>query len=361
MSAPLVLALDAMGGDYAPKMVLKGVKIARKRYPNVHFLLFGDEKMLEPLLKKKLRKICTIRHTPDVITNDDKPSQAVRTGRKSSMWLAIKAVKDGEAAGVVSAGNTGALMAMAKLSLRTLPGIDRPAIATLLPTINGETVMLDLGANTECAANNLVEFAVMGEVFARCLLGLARPTVGLLNIGSEELKGTEALRQASAILRESAPETMEFKGFIEGNDIGQGTVDVVVTDGFTGNVALKTAEGTAKLYTEFLRNAFKSSIFAKIGYLLSKRALNMVKKRTDPRRYNGAMFLGLNGVCIKSHGGTDALGFANAIGVAVDLIANDLNAKIKEECRHFVAEAVPAAIAGPDVTGPDDVTTVSDQ
>lgn len=347
MSAPLVLALDAMGGDYAPDMVLKGVKIARKRYPNVHFLLYGDEQLLEPLLTKKLRKICTICHTPDVITNDAKPSQAVRTGRKSSMWLAIQAVKNGEAAGVVSAGNTGALMAMAKLSLRTLPGIDRPAIATLLPTIRGETVMLDLGANTECAANNLVEFAVMGEVFARCLLGLARPTVALLNIGSEELKGTDSLRQASATLRTSAPETMEFTGFVEGNDIGQGVVDVVVTDGFTGNVALKTAEGTAKLYSEYLRSAFQTNLLAKIGYLLSRSALNLVKKRTDPRRYNGAMFLGLNGVCIKSHGGTDALGFANAIGVAIDLIANDLNAKIKEECRHFVvmpeAKAIPAS------------------
>lgn len=335
MSAPLVLALDAMGGDHAPKMVLKGVKIARKRYPNVHFLLFGDEQRLKPLLKKKLRAVCTIRHTPDVVTNDDKPSQAVRQGRNSSMWQAIKAVKDGEAAGVVSAGNTGALMAMAKLNLRTLPGIDRPAIATLLPTIQGESVMLDLGANTECAANNLVEFAVMGEVFARTLLGLERPRVGLLNIGAEELKGTESLRQAATTLRDSAPETMEFHGFVEGDDIGKGTVDVVVTDGFTGNVALKTAEGTAKLYSSFLRSAFESSIIAKIGYVLARGALDKVRRRTDPRRYNGAMFLGLNGICVKSHGGTDALGFANAIGVAVDLISNDLNLKIKDECRHL--------------------------
>lgn len=358
MGAPLVLALDAMGGDHAPGMVIKGVKIARKRYPNVHFLLFGDEEKLRPLLKKKLQQVCTIRHAPDVVTNEAKPTQALRTGRKSSMWLAIKAVKDGEAAGVVSAGNTGALMAMAKLSLRTLPGIDRPALAQLLPTTAGESVMLDLGANTECAANNLVEFAVMGEVFARTLLGLARPTVGLLNIGAEELKGTEALRQAAATLREQAPETMDFRGFVEGNDIGAGVVDVVVTDGFTGNVALKTAEGTAKLYSQFLRDAFQSSAIAKIGYLLARSALDKVKVRTDPRRYNGAMFLGLNGICVKSHGGTDHVGFANAIGVAVDLIANDLNAKIKDECRAIAEHAPPAdgesdtPDAGPDSSSP---------
>lgn len=345
MSAPLVLALDAMGGDAAPKMVLKGVKIARKRHPNVHFLLFGDEARLAPLLKKKLRKVCTIRHAPDVVTGDAKPSQAVRQGRQSSMWLAIKAVKDGEAAGIVSAGNTGALMAMAKLSLRTLPGIDRPAIATLLPTIRGESVMLDLGANTECAANNLVEFAVMGEVFSRTLLGIDRPSVGLLNIGSEDLKGTDSLRQAATILREQKLGTMDYYGFVEGDDIGKGTVDVVVTDGFTGNVALKTAEGTAKLYSQFLKDAFKASLVAKIGYLLARRALESVRKRTDPRRYNGAMFIGLNGVCVKSHGGTDALGFANAIGVAVNLVSNDLNSKIKEECQrlysHGRAEDAP--------------------
>lgn len=353
MSAPLVIALDAMGGDAAPKMVLKGVKIARKRYPNVHFLLFGDEARLAPLLKKKLQKVCTIRHAPDIVTGDAKPSQALRQGRQSSMWLAIKAVKDGEAAGVVSAGNTGALMAMAKLSLRTLPGIDRPAIATLLPTIRGESVMLDLGANSECAANNLVEFAVMGEVFSRTLLGVSRPTVGLLNIGSEDLKGTDALRQASTMLREQSLGTMDYQGFVEGDDIGKGTVDVIVTDGFTGNVALKTAEGTAKLYSQFLKDAFKSSLIAKIGYLLARRALESVRKRTDPRRYNGAMFIGLNGVCVKSHGGTDALGFANAIGVAINLVSNDLNSKIKEECQRLYANHA-SDVPGDSASSPTD-------
>jgi len=330
LSEPLVLALDAMGGDAAPQMVVRGMRLARKRYPDVHFLLYGDERQLWPLMKKKVKPSCTIRHCPDVIGAGEKPSQAVRKGRQSSMWQAIRAVKDGEAAGVVSAGNTGALMAMAKLNLRTLPAIDRPAIATLIPTTGGDCVMLDLGANAACDAGNLVDFAVMGEVFARCLLGLRRPSVGLLNIGSEEEKGTEDLREASRILREKALH-LAFHGFVEGDDIGRGTVDVVVTDGFTGNVALKTAEGTAQLYASFLREAFQTSPLAKFGYLFAKQALKRVRERTDPRKYNGAMLLGLNGVCVKSHGGTDAVGFANAIGVAVDLLRNRLNDEIREE------------------------------
>lgn len=334
MSERLTLSLDAMGGDHAPHMVVEGMKIARKRYPEVDYLLFGDEGRIAPLVPPEMRDRVTIRHTDKVIANEDKPSQAVRTGRQSSMGLAIKAVKDGEAAGVVSAGNTGALMAMAKLALRTLPGIDRPAIATLIPTIRGESVMLDLGANTEVQANNLVEFAIMGEVFSRCLLGHVQPSIGLLNIGSEDLKGTDALREAYQTLREH-PLNMRFHGFVEGDDIGAGTVDVVVTDGFTGNVALKTAEGTAKLYTQFLKDAFGSSILAQIGYVFAKGALAKVRKRTDPRRYNGAMLIGLNGICVKSHGGTDELGFANAIGVAVDLIRNRLNERIREECAHL--------------------------
>ncbi|WP_404385943.1 phosphate acyltransferase PlsX [Caenispirillum salinarum] len=334
MSERLTLSLDAMGGDHAPHMVVEGMKIARKRYPDVEYVLFGDEGRIAPLVPQDMRDRVSIRHTDRVISNEEKPSQAVRTGRQSSMGLAIKAVKEGEAAGVVSAGNTGALMAMAKLALRTLPGIDRPAIATLIPTIRGESVMLDLGANTEVQANNLVEFAIMGEVFSRCLLGHVQPSIGLLNIGSEDLKGTDALREAHQILREH-PLNMRFHGFVEGDDIGAGTVDVVVTDGFTGNVALKTAEGTAKLYTKFLKDAFGSSVLAQIGYLLAKGALAKVRQRTDPRRYNGAMLIGLNGICVKSHGGTDALGFANAIGVAVDLIKNRLNERIREECAHL--------------------------
>ncbi len=347
MSAAFTLSLDAMGGDYAPDIVIKGAAIARIRYPNIRFLLHGDETRLQPLLRadKSLADKCTIQHTDQVVTGDAKPSQALRSGRQSSMWKAIEAVKNGEAAGVVSAGNTGALMAMAKVIMRPLPGIDRPAICSLFPTKLGETAMLDLGANAQCDARNLVEFAVMGECFARAMLGLERPSVGLLNIGSEDLKGTGVLREASQALR-SAHLDMEFKGFVEGDDIAAGTVDVVVTDGFTGNVALKTAEGTAKLYSEFLRSAIRSSVMARFGMFFARPALAQVMARTDPRRYNGALFLGLNGVVVKSHGGTDAIGFANAIGVGVDMVSRDLNTRIAEDLARMAAAApVPETVA----------------
>ena len=331
-AASLSIALDAMGGDRAPDMVVKGANIARQRFPNVKFLFFGDEAKLGPLLKRygALSKTSEIRHTDRVIAADDKPSTALRAGRGSSMRLAIDAVQSGEAAGIVSAGNTGALMAIAKFVLRTLPGIDRPAIASFFPTLRGESVMLDMGANLSCDAENLVQFAVMGNVFARTVLGTLKPTVGLLNVGSEEVKGHEAVREAAAILKET-PLPGSFHGFVEGDDIARGTVDVIVTDGFTGNVALKTLEGTAKLYAEFLRRSFKSSMVASLGYLLARPALNALRVRTDPRRYNGAIFLGLNGVAVKSHGGTDALGFANAIGVAVDMVTQKSLDKIRED------------------------------
>ncbi len=340
MSAPQIISIDAMGGDHAPEIVVKGVASARIRYPKAKFLLFGDEAKLKPLVAAEpaLSDCATIRHAPDLITGDAKPSQALRQGRNSSMWKAIEAVKLGEASGVVSAGNTGALMAMSKLIMRTLPGIDRPAICSLFPTRVGETVMLDLGANAVCDARNLVEFAIMGECFARALLGMQRPSIGLLNIGSEDLKGTDTLRQAAQMLRDS-PLELEFHGFIEGDDIAMGTVDVCVTDGFTGNVALKTAEGTAKLFTEFLKSAIKSSWLAMFGMIFAKPALSRMIARTDPRKYNGALFVGLNGVVVKSHGGTDAVGFANAVGVAVDMIARDLNTKIGEELLRINSEA----------------------
>lgn len=337
-----------MGGDHAPKMVIAGAAIAHKRFPDVQFLLFGDEARIAPLLDKSpvLKPLCQIRHTPDFVANEDKPSVALRAGRRSSMRLAIDAVESGEAAAVVSAGNTGALMAMAKVVLRMVPGIDRPAIASYFPTMRGESVMLDLGANVECDADNLVQFAVMGEVFARTVLGVSQPSIGLLNVGSEEQKGHEEVRAAAAQLRNSDL-PVHFHGFVEGDDITAGTVDVVVTDGFSGNIALKTAEGTAKLYSEFLRGAFRSSLIARIGYLFARHALNKVRKRTDPRRYNGALFLGLNGIVVKSHGGTDALGFANAIGVAVDMAANDFNSKIRVELEHLHAAASkPQAATG---------------
>jgi len=333
-----------MGGDNAPRSVVRGANIARKRFPNVDFLLYGDQAKLGLMLKRlpKLRRVSTIMHAPDRVGDDEKPAQALRGGRNSSMRLAIDAVRDGKAEGVVSAGNTGALMAMAKVVLRTLPGIDRPAMASFFPTMKGESVMLDLGANIECSAENLVQFAVMGELFARMVLGSLKPTVGLLNVGSEDVKGHEELRQAAAMLREGKY-PIQFHGFIEGNDIAAGTVDVVVADGFSGNVALKSAEGTARLVSEFLRETFKSSILARIGYLFARFALRKLRVRLDPRRYNGAVFLGLNGIVVKSHGGTDALGFSTAIGVAVDMAQHGFIASMKRE---FERVATPLAVPG---------------
>jgi glycerol-3-phosphate acyltransferase PlsX len=328
----ITIALDAMGGDAAPRIVVAGANIARERLPQVEFLMFGRASEVEPLLDKmeRLKAVTTLVHTDDIVRGDERPSIALRSGRNSSMRLAINAVKEGDAHGVVSAGNTGALMAMSKFVLKTLPGVTRPAIASYFPTLKGEMVMLDLGANISCDAENIVDFAIMGNAFARSILGIADPSYGILNVGSEEIKGHEYLHGASAILR-SVKLPGHFHGFVEGDDIAKGTVDVVVTDGFTGNIALKTAEGTATLFNEFLRQTFRSSTFASLGYLLARPALRKLRKRADPRRYNGAMFLGLNGIAVKSHGGTDALGFASAIDVAVDLHRQDIIAKIQTD------------------------------
>ncbi|WP_366656347.1 phosphate acyltransferase PlsX [Fodinicurvata sp. EGI_FJ10296] len=328
----LTVALDAMGGDNAPECVISGAEIALSRYPDISFLIFGDEKRLRPLIdsRQALAAVSQIRHTDEFVTNDAKPSVALRSGRQSSMRLAIDAVSAGEASCVVSAGNTGALMAMAKYVLKTLPGIDRPAIAAIIPTQKGESVLLDLGANVECKSGHLAQFAVMGALFSKAVLGTRTPTIGLLNVGAEALKGSEVVREAAAILQE-CPLPGRFDGFVEGNDITAGVVDVVVTDGFTGNVALKTAEGTAKLYAEWMKQTLQSSLMARIGYLFARSAFRKLRVRADPRRYNGAMFLGLRGICVKSHGGTDATGFANAIGVAADLAQNSFNAKVIEE------------------------------
>ncbi len=327
----VVLALDGMGGDHAPGVVVNGADIARERYPGTTFLLFGDPAKLKPLVDKRkgLAQVLEIVPAEDAVLADDKPSYALRRRRKSSMWLACEAAGQGRADSVVSAGNTGALLAISMFSMRMLEGADRPALASFVPTTRGESVMLDLGANIECDAGNLAEFAVMGSVFAQVLMGLDAPKVGLLNVGSEELKGHEEVRQAAGWLRrEESP--VSFHGFIEGNDIGSGVVDVVVTDGFTGNIALKSIEGTAKLYTGFVRDVFRTSTFAKIGYLFAAGAWVKFSKRVDPRRYNGGVFLGLDGVCVKSHGGTDDLGFAYAIGVAVDMVRYEYRNKLVE-------------------------------
>ncbi|MBC93710.1 MAG: phosphate acyltransferase [Rhodospirillaceae bacterium] len=328
---PVTIALDAMGGDDAPQIVVAGANIARRRYPHVNFLLYGDEQQISKLISKQrgLRDYVEIYHTSEQVADDDKPSQVIRSGRNTSMWLSLESVKNGTASGAVSAGNTGALMAMAMIQWKNLPGIDRPAIASFFPTLRGETVMLDLGANISCSARNLVQFAVMGEVYSRTILGIEDPTLGLLNVGTEDTKGNLELQKAADIIR-GIDFSGEFVGFVEGDDIPAGAVDVVVTDWFTGNIALKTAEGTAKLINGFVREAFRNSLWAKLGYVFAKHSLDKLRNRSDPRRYNGAMFLGLNGICVKSHGGTDALGFATAIGVAIDMINYGGNQMIAE-------------------------------
>jgi glycerol-3-phosphate acyltransferase PlsX len=324
------LAIDAMGGDAAPEVVLDGLELAAERHPQARFLLVGDEARVGGALarRKRAARVCSLRHAPDVVSGDLKPTAALRM-RGSSMRIAIDAVAAGEASGIVSAGNTGALMALAKIVIKTMPEIDRPALAAIGPSARGDVVLLDLGANVQCDARNLVEFAIMGDAFARVALGLTTPSIGLLNVGSEELKGDDRVRAAAEILRDSHVGT-QFRGFIEGHDITAGTVDVVVTDGFTGNVALKTGEGALKLMRDLLRQVFTSSVPARLGYLLARPALDRLREWMDPRRYNGAILLGLNGVVVKSHGGTDALGFAHAVDVAMDMVTHGYNDRIKD-------------------------------
>ncbi|MFC7609573.1 phosphate acyltransferase PlsX [Teichococcus aestuarii] len=339
------MAIDAMGGDHAPESVLDGLELAAERHPKARFLLVGDEARLGALLARrpKAARVCAIRHAPESIPGDMKPTAALRV-RNSSMRIAIDAVAAGEAAGVVSAGNTGALMALGKIVVKALPEVDRPALAAIGPSARGDVVLLDLGANIVCDPRNLVEFAVMGDAFARAVLGLTKPSIGLLNVGSEELKGDDRVRQAAEMLRETvlAP---NFHGFVEGHDITAGTVDVVVTDGFTGNVALKTGEGAFKLVGTLLKQVFTSSLAAKLGYLLARPALDRLREWMDPRRYNGAVLIGLNGVVVKSHGGTDALGFAHAVDVAMDMVNHRFNDRIREVLATLPPRGKPAVAA----------------
>ena len=337
----ITIALDAMGGDRAPDSVINGAALAGKRYPEATFLIFGDRSRIDPLLDEhlKLQAVSNVVHTEEFVSGDDKPSIAIRQGRKSSMQLAINAVKEGEAQCVVSAGNTGALMAMSKLTLRMLPGIDRPAICALCPTQKGQSAMLDLGANIECNANNLLQFGVLGAAYVKSLLGIKIPTVGLLNVGEEEIKGGDVVKRAAVLFRDS-DFPFDFRGFVEGDDVGAGTVDVFVIDGFTGNLMLKAIEGTVQLYTEYLREAFKSSGGSKLVGLLARNAFKRLKARIDPRIYNGATFLGLNGIVVKSHGSTDDFGFSNAIGVSVDMVKNGLNDIITEELGGYAERKV---------------------
>lgn len=340
MGAPHI-AIDAMGGDEGVRVMLAGVALARRRHGDLRFILFGDETRIKAALANhpNLSAAAEIVHTDLVVASTDKPSQALRKSRGSSMGLAIQAVKSGQAGAAVSAGNTGALMAMAKLSLRTLSGIDRPALAALLPTLgDNDVVMLDLGANTECDARNLLQFAVMGAAYARIVMELPVPRVRLLNIGTEALKGTDVIRDAAAMLRATNNLPLSFDGFIEGDKIGSGDVDVIVAEGFAGNVALKTAEGTARFVTDVLRRAFTSSLRSKAGFLLSRPALHLLKVHLDPNSHNGGVFLGLNGVVVKSHGGADEKGVANAVHVAARLVEEDLSARIAEDLARMGTE-----------------------
>ena len=336
------IALDAMGGDHGPSVVVPGAALALAQHPDSSFILFGDRARIEPLLDSapQLKAASRLVHTDVAVRMDDKPSQALRNGRwKSSMWLAIDAVKKGEADVAISAGNTGALMAMAKFNLKMLPGIERPAIAGQWPTLKGRCIVLDLGASIGADAESLVDMAVMGSAMSRVLFHLDRPTVGLLNIGVEEVKGLEAVREAGRILRDEPLPHMEYVGFVEGDDIGKGKADVVVTEGFAGNIALKAAEGTAHQFADYLRHAISQSIWSKLGYLLAKPAFRMLRDKMDPRKSNGGVFLGLNGVVIKSHGGTDPEGFAAAIDVGYEMVRYALLGKIGATIRRHAGEA----------------------
>jgi glycerol-3-phosphate acyltransferase PlsX len=328
------IAVDAMGGDDGLAVMLAGVALARHQFEGMRFLLVGDETAIREGLKAhpNLSQNSEIVHAPEVVGSSDKPTQAIRRAKKTSMGIAIDLVKQGRAAAAVSSGNTGALMAMAKLSLRMLPGIDRPALAARLPTL-GDTdmVMLDLGANTECDARNLVQFAIMGAAYARTALDIPHPRVALLNIGSEDMKGTDEIRDAAAQLRATPAVDMQFNGFIEGDRLSRGEVDVVVCDGFSGNIALKTAEGTARFVADLLKRAFRSSVRSKLGFLISRPATELLRDHLDPNNHNGAVFLGLNGIVVKSHGGATDRGVATAIGNAAKMVRNDLIRRIADD------------------------------
>jgi len=328
------IAVDAMGGDEGLAVMLAGVARARHRYEGMRFLLVGDEARIAEGLKShpNLSQHSEIVHAPGVVDASEKPSQAIRRAKTTSMGIAIDLVKKGRAGAAVSAGNTGALMAMAKLSLRTLPGIDRPALAAPLPTLgDNDVIMLDLGANTECDARNLIQFAVMGAAYARVVFDLEAPRVALLNIGSEDQKGTGEIREAAGVLRAQTHLPMRFTGFVEGDRLARGDHDVIVCDGFAGNIALKTAEGTARFVADLLKRAFSSSVRSKVGFLISRPATQLLRDHLDPNNHNGAVFLGLGGIVLKSHGGANELGVATAIGNAAKLVRADFTRRIADD------------------------------
>ena len=343
MSAGLTIALDAMGGDHGPEVVVPGAEIAFVRHPDLSFVFFGSEERIRPLVEARpaLAARSEIVHTDNWVAMDAKPSQALRTGRRtSSMWLALDAVRSGRAEAAVSAGNTGALMAMSKFCVRTLADVERPAIAAIWPTVKGDCIVLDVGANVGATAQELAHFALMGAAMARALFHVERPTVSLLNIGVEEVKGVEEIKEAHVLLRGAVDLPLDYRGYIEGDGIGQGKVDVVVTDGFTGNIALKTAEGTARQIASYLRAAMKRSLLSKIGAFLAQGGFKVLRDKMDPRRVNGGVFLGLDGIVIKSHGGADATGFASAIDLGYDMTKAGL---VRQTTADLLAFRAPSA------------------
>jgi glycerol-3-phosphate acyltransferase PlsX len=357
----VVISIDAMGGDHGPSVVVPGVAQAVAGLSGVRFLLHGDEALLNAELAKSpaARAVCEVRHTDKSISMDEKPAQAMRRGKGSSLWNAVEAIREGQAAACVSAGNTGALMAISKLILRMGANLERPAIVASWPTLRGVSAVLDVGANVESDADQLVEFAIMGAAFHHAVHGSERPTVGLLNVGSEDQKGHEEVREAHAILKDAKLE-FDYRGFVEGTDIAKGTVDVVVTDGFTGNVALKTAEGLARFFSNEIKTTLTSGPLAMLGALIASGALKKMRRRLDPGRVNGGPLLGLNGIVVKSHGGADALGFASAIRVAVDLARSDFSAEIDRNLKRLTKTA-PAAQADADESKAEGATGAEGQ
>jgi len=341
----LTVSIDAMGGDAGPGVVVSALLKTIQRHSDVQFILHGDEALLKPLLARqpKLKDRATVRHAPGRVTMEDKPSHVLRRGKDTSMWHTIQTMKAGDADVAISAGNTGALMAVSMFGLGIIEGISRPAIAVIWPTLKGQCIVLDVGANVTASEEQLVDFAVMGEAFAHAVFGLAKPTVGILNVGAEDQKGNDGVRAAAQILRNSNL-PMAFHGFVEGDDIAKGTVDVVVTDGFTGNIALKTAEGTARLVGSYLRQALKRSLLSRLGAVIASGALHTLRRKLDPRTQNGGVFLGLNGIVVKSHGSADAVGFASAVDTAIDMARADINARITTDRSAIAAESAGAKV-----------------
>ncbi len=342
---PISIGVDAMGTDAGPAALIEGTARALAAGANAAITFFGDEEALRPLIAlHPILASSAIEHCTQAVAMTDKPMHVLRRGRHTSMWKAVEAQKEGRVRGVVSGGNTGALMAVSRMQLGMIAGVDRPAVTALWPTPRGRVVVLDVGANVEASEKELVTFAIMGEAFFRALTGKAKPTVGLLNVGAEELKGHELIRTAARTLREADPD-MAFIGFVEGNDISEGAADVVVTDGFTGNIALKSAEGAARLVGGWIKEALTGSALAKIGALLMIGDLKKLKAKIDPSSVNGGVFLGVNGVVVKSHGGADANGVASAIAMAATLVGKGFRREVSETLAVVRARAETAAPA----------------